>query len=287
MTLQGPFLSKDWIGANPDYTSSDWVMIGMPYDGTCSYRPGARFAPEEIRLASWGLEEYSPDIEREMSEISFFDAGELDIPFGNREKILEMIKNNVKSALDDGKKTIGIGGEHLVTLPEIEAYLTKYPDLCVIHFDAHTDLREEYLGVKLSHACVIKRCYDLVGDGRIHQFGIRSGMREEFAFAAKHTDMHKFSFEGLEAVADSLAGGNVYFTIDLDCLDPSCFPGTGTPEAEGVTFNDLRKALTFVCSRLNVVGCDVTELAPMLDNSDMSTAVACKVVRELLLALNI
>ena len=179
-----------------------------------------------------------------------------------------------------------LGGEHLVTFGAFREVRKRYPDVHIIHFDAHADLRDDYLGVKLSHACVMRRCYEQIGDRRIHQFGIRSGERAEFAFArAGHTDLHPFSFEGLDDVVDDLAnkGVPVYFTIDLDVLDPSIFPGTGTPEAGGVGFEDLRNAVTNVCRRLNIVAIDVTELAPTLDTSGVSTAVAGKLVRELLL----
>ena len=165
-----------------------------------------------------------------------------------------------------------------------------HPDIHIVHFDAHADLRQDYLGVQLSHACVLRRCHDLVGDGRIHQFGIRSGEREEFQWArAGHTDMHPLSFDGLDETLDMLGKEQtpVYLTVDLDVLDPSIFPGTGTPEAGGVTFEQLRAALAKVCSRLNIVALDVNELAPMLDNSGASTAVACKIVRELLLGLRL
>ena len=156
----------------------------------------------------------------------------------------------------------------------------------IIRFDAHADLRQDYLGAALSHACVIRRCHDILGDGRIHQFCIRSGDREEFRFAEAHTDMHKFDFSGLEELCSRLAEEKVpvYFTIDLDCLDPSAFPGTGTPEAGGVTFLQLLAAIQTV-AKTNVVGADVNELAPMLDASGVSTAMACKVLRELILAL--
>jgi agmatinase len=161
-----------------------------------------------------------------------------------------------------------------------------YPNLHIIHFDAHADLRDNYLGAPLSHACVLRRCHDLLGDGRIHQFCIRSGERAEFQFANAHTELHPFNFSGLEETVLRLRASNapVYFTIDLDCLDPSAFPGTGTPEAGGVSFVQLLDALRMVCT-LNVVGADLNELAPMLDTSGTSTATACKVLRELLLAL--
>ena len=174
----------------------------------------------------------------------------------------------------------------MVTLAAVRAVAAKYPDLHIIHFDAHVDLRDDYLGARLSHACVLRRCHDLLGDVRIHQFCIRSGEREEFRFAAQHTDFHPLSFDGLEETVRELKEKNVpiYFTIDLDWLDPAVFPGTGTPEAGGVTFLKLLEAIRTV-AQANVVGADVNELAPMLDASGVSTATACKVLRELLLAI--
>ena len=173
-----------------------------------------------------------------------------------------------------------------MTLGSFRAVLRHYPDVHIIHFDAHADLRDDYLGAKLSHACVLRRCHDLIGDGRIHQFCIRSGEREEFRFAARHTDMHPLTLEGLEGTVRALKAANtpVYFTIDLDCLDPSAFPGTGTPEAGGISFLQLLQAMRTV-AQCSIVGADVNELAPMLDPTGVSTATACKVLRELLLAL--
>jgi agmatinase len=177
-----------------------------------------------------------------------------------------------------------LGGEHLVTLGAFRAVAEKFPDVHVIHFDAHADLREDYLGVSLSHACVLRRCWELVGNGRIFQFGIRSGDREEFQWGRTHVKTNRFDFATLEEVIDQLQDKPVYFTLDLDVLDPSVFPGTGTPEPGGVSFEQLRQAATLVCSKLRVVGCDVNELSPHYDPSGVSTIVACKIVREMLLA---
>jgi agmatinase len=156
----------------------------------------------------------------------------------------------------------------------------------MIHFDAHTDLRRDYLGVELSHACVIRRCWEILGDGRIHQFGIRSGEKEEFDWAKSgHTDFHPFTLDGLEQVLDELKGKPVYFTLDLDVMDPSVFPGTGTPEPGGVDFLTAMKGASAVCGRADIIGCDVTELCPPCDPTGASTAAACKIVREMLIAL--
>jgi agmatinase len=277
---------ETFIGCDAGYEEADIVLFGAPFDSTTSFRPGARFGPSAMRHESFGLETYSLYQDADLTDCKIFDSGDLELCFGSAEKALADIEERADTILDDGKFPLLIGGEHLVTLGAVRAALKKYPDLQIIHFDAHADLRDDYLGAKLSHACVLRRCHDLLGDGKIHQFCIRSGEREEFRFAAQHTDMHKFSFDGLEEVVRFLRETKtpVYFTIDLDCLDPSAFPGTGTPEAGGVTFPQLLDAIKQVATA-NVVAADVNELAPMLDQSGASTALACKVVRELILAI--
>ena len=278
---------ETFIGCDSEYEESGIVLFGAPFDSTTSFRPGARFGSAAIRHESFGIETYSPYQDKDLTDIKVFDCGDLELSFGLPEEALKDIEDQSRKILSDGKLPILIGGEHLVTLGSVKAVFEKHPDLQIIHFDAHCDLRDDYLGAKLSHACVLRRCHELVGDGKIHQFCIRSGDREEFLFAKDHTDMHKFSFDGLQEVCDELNKNNtpVYFTIDLDCMDPSQFCGTGTPEAGGVSFTQLLDAIITV-SKTNIVGADINELAPMLDNSGASTAVACKVLRELILSIN-
>lgn len=265
---------------------ADIVLFGAPFDSTTSYRPGTRFGSSAIRRESYGIECYSPYQDKDLEDTKVMDCGDLELCFGNTKKALAQIEEQAKEILDNSAIPFMLGGEHLVTLGAFRAVLEKYPDIHIIHFDAHADLREEYLGEQLSHASVIRRCWDLVGDGRIYQFGIRSGDREEFYWAKEHVTMRKFDFEGLEEVLEKLEGKPIYFTLDLDVLDPSVFPGTGTPEPGGVTFDALRKAAEKVCSRANVAACDVNELSPHYDPSGISTAAACKIVREMLLALS-
>jgi agmatinase len=278
---------ETFIGCDAAYEDAEIVLFGAPFDSTTSFRPGARFGSAAIRHESFGLETYSPYQDRDLTDIRVFDSGDLELCFGSAEAALKDIEDRAREILRDGKLPFLIGGEHLVTLGAVRAAVEKYPDLHIIHFDAHADLRNDYLGAELSHACVIRRCHELTGDGRIHQFCIRSGERAEFEFAKEHTDMHKFTFDGLKELTEQLARDNtpVYLTVDLDCLDPSGFSGTGTPEAGGVCFTQLLYALITACGT-NVIGADVNELAPMLDQSGASTATACKVVREMLLALN-
>ena len=277
---------ETFIGCGADYDSARIVLFGAPFDSTTSFRPGARFGSSAIRHESFGLETYSPYQDRDLEEIRVFDCGDLELCFGSAEAALRDIEEKTDEILADGKLPFLIGGEHLVTLGTVRAAVKKYPDLHIIHFDAHADLRDDYLGAQLSHACVMRRCHELTGDGKIHQFCIRSGDKAEFAFAKAHTDMHKFSFDGLKELAEKLAEDHtpVYLTVDLDCLDPSLFCGTGTPEAGGVRFTELLDAV-LAAAKTNIVGADVNELAPMLDTSGASTAAACKVVREMLLAI--
>ena len=278
--LRGPFLDRNWMGENKDYASSKIVMLGLPFDGTVSYRPGSRFAPEQIRLASWGLEEYSPYFDKHLEDCNFHDAGDLEFPLGNTVKSLDLIEKNVEDIYKDGKKVFGIGGEHLVTLPEIKAVSKFYDNLAIIHFDAHTDLREEYLGEELSHSAVIRHSGNIIGFENLKQIGIRSGMKDEFELMEKY-NTRATKYEDL----DSLKDKNIFVTVDLDVLDTSIMPGTGTPEVGGLTFNELLCWFKYI-SKFNIIGADVVELAPDYDSSGASTAVATKVIRELLMAMS-
>ena len=276
---------ETFLACDCPYEEAETVLFGAPYDSTTSFRPGTRFGPHAIRSESFGLETYSPYQDRDLSDGRVLDIGDLELRFGGPESALSEIERCAEAILRDGKRPFLLGGEHLVTLGAFRAVCRQYPDVCILHFDAHTDLREDYLGEPLSHACVIRRCWDLIGDGRIFQFGIRSGDRAEWYWGREHVQTQRYNLEGLERTAARLEGRPVYFTLDLDVLDPSVFPGTGTPEPGGVSFDALREAVTLVCSRLNIVGCDVNELSPHYDASGASTAVACKIVREMLLAL--
>lgn len=277
--LKGPFLSRDWIGAESDYVKSKIVMIGLPFDGTCSYRPGSRFAPERLRLASWGLEDYSPVFKKHLEDVSFFDAGELEFPLGNTKASLDLIEENARQVYIDGKKFFGIGGEHLVTYPAVKACIEKYPDLKIVHFDAHTDLREDYLGEKLSHASVMRRIGELAGFHNIRQIGIRSGLQEEFNLMKEYGTLIHSPQE-----LDVFKGEKIFLTIDIDVLDPSVVPGTGTPEAGGLSYTQLCEWVKYL-KDFDIVGADVVELAPDYDKSEVSTAITAKVIRDVLMIL--
>lgn len=275
----GPFLGRNWIGSVEKYEEADIVMIGLPFDGTCSYRPGSRFAPERLRLASWGLEDYSPVYDKHLDDVNFYDAGELEFPLGNTQKSLDVIERNARIVFNDDKKYLGIGGEHLVTYPAVKACKEKYPDLCVIHFDAHTDLREDYLGEKLSHASVMRRIGETIGFDNIRQIGIRSGLKEEFDLMKRFNTLVKSSTD-----LEPLRGKKIFLTIDVDVLDPSVLCGTGTPEPDGLMYRELAQWIKYI-GDFDIVGADIVELAPDYDKSEVSTAVVSKIVRDVLMIL--
>lgn len=274
----------NFISCEAKFEDADIVVFGAPFDGTTSFRPGTRFAPNIIRIDSDGLETYSPYFNEDIQDKNIADIGDVDCVFGNPESTIDNISNQSKEIVSANKKPLMIGGEHLVTLGQFKEIYAKYRDVVIIHFDAHADLREDYIGEELSHATVIRRCFDLVGKERIFQFGIRSGTKSEFEFAKENTYMERFDALTIEEVVKAINDKPVYLTIDLDVLDPSVFSGTGTPEPGGLTFKEFITALKTL-KGLNIVGADVVELAPHYDQSGVSNAVACKIVREVLCLL--
>lgn len=275
----------NFIGCDSGFDVARAVLFGAPFDSTTSYRPGARFGSAAIRHESFGIETYSPYLDRDLGDCAIHDAGDLELPFGAPDPALKMIETEAARILAAGKVPVLLGGEHLVTLGAVRAARARHPDLHILHFDAHADLRADYLGNPLSHACVMRRCHDLLGDGRIFQFGIRSGTKEEFAFqGAGRVRAERFAAKTLPSIVLP-PQTPVYLTVDLDVIDPAELPGTGTPEAGGLAFETLRGVLMDVFARFNVVAFDLVELAPALDASGRSTALACKLLRECLLAL--
>lgn len=285
MKLDQKYSGNVFILSSDDYAASKAVIYGMPMDFTVSFRPGSRFGPPRIREVSIGLEEYSPYLDRSLEDIEYFDAGDLLLPFGNAARSLDIIGDFVRGVLDDGKMPVGLGGEHLVSWPVFREVYAKYPDLAIIHFDAHADLREQYEGEPLSHSTPLRKAAALMGGKNIYQFGIRSGSREEWQYARENINFHPFEvLEPLKKVLPELAGRPVYLTIDIDVLDPSCAPGTGTAEAGGITSKELIDAVHAIArAGINIVGCDLVEVAPAYDPTEQTQIVAAKVIREMLL----
>jgi agmatinase len=286
MRFDEAYSGNVFIKSHPNFEESQVVLYGMPMDWTVSYRPGSRFGPARIREVSIGLEEYSAYLDRELEDIKYYDAGDIPLPFGNPQKSIDIIEDFVDQVLAAGKFPLGMGGEHLVSWPVMKAMYKKYPDLAIIHFDAHTDLREEYEGEPLSHSTPIRKIAEHIGPNNVYSFGIRSGMKEEFEWA-KQNGMHISKFEVLEPLKEilpTLAGRPVYVTIDIDVLDPAHAPGTGTVDAGGITSKELLASIHAIArSEVNVVGGDLVEVAPIYDPSEQTANTASKLIREMLL----
>ena len=279
------FLEKitGFISSTERYEEADTVIIGIPMDFTVSYRPGTRMGPQQIRTVSYGIEEYSFLCNKDLRDYSFFDGGDLSLPFGNVPRSLEIIEKAAKKVIMDKKFAIYLGGEHLVSWPLIKAYAENYSDLAILHFDAHADLRENYAGESNSHATVIRKVCEKIGGKNVYQFGIRSGDKEEYEYAISNTNMYiNEVLDPLGKVIKLLGQRPVYITLDIDIVDPAFAPGTGTPEPGGCTSQEILKAILEMTA-LNVVGMDIVEVSPPNDHSDRTALLAAKLVREAIL----
>jgi len=276
---------SDFMGASDDYETSRVVLYGIGQDFTTSFRPGTRFGPGRIREASYGIEEFSYHSLASLADKQFFDLGDVSVIFGDAKQTLDRAEQVARKLMQDGKLPFMLGGEHLVTLPCVKAAYEKYGDeLILIQFDAHADLREDYLGNPLSHAAVMRRCLDFLPAQNLYQFGIRSGTAEEYKFSTEQCNLFPHEvLRPLKEVLARLGDRPIYFTIDIDVVDPAFAPGTGTPEPGGITSRELIDAVMAFKGK-NVVGFDIVEVAPGLDQSDRTVVLGAKLVREALLA---
>jgi len=274
-------MSSLFLEASEDVKNSNIVIAGYPYDSTSSFRSGSRKGPNAIREYSWNLETFSPFTKMDIHTKKYADSGDIELPFGDTKRAINMIYSNTKKLLKKGKKVISLGGEHTVTYPIIKAYSEFYDDFIMIVFDAHADLRDNYLGVKYSHACAMNLCSGVIGSKRICQFGIRSYTKEEYEYSP---NMLHFSDNLNDFDFNKIKNKRIYISIDIDALDSSVVPGTGTPEPGGLFFREFMDFL-LKFSNYEVIGCDLVELAPDYDPSGISAAAASKITRELILLL--
>jgi agmatinase len=277
-----PFIETNYISANASFEKSRGVILGCPYDGSASFRPGARFGPSAIRKASWGIETFSPYFQRDLTQCSIHDMGDLELPLGEKKISLSLIRKALSQILSKKKFPILLGGDHLITLPIVEELFRRYPNLHIIQIDAHTDLREDYLGESLSHSTVMKKVVDHLGEGRLFQIGVRSGTEDEFKLARKWKSIVPNDPRALRAMMKHLKNQPVYVTLDLDVIDSGLLPGVGTPEPGGLTFQGLLSLLKELQS-LHVVGFDVVELAPDYDPTGISSVTTSVILREMIL----
>jgi len=277
------FIEQTFISAKTPLKEAVAVILGCPYDGSASFRPGARFGPSAIRKASWGIETFSPYFQKDLTRCSIHDMGDLELPLGEKKISLSLIQKALRQILSRKKFPILLGGDHLITLPIVEELSSKHPDLHLIHIDAHTDLRKDYLGEALSHSTVMRKVVDHLGEGRLFQIGIRSGTEDEFKLARKWKSIVPNDPRSLRAMVNRLKNLPVYVTLDLDVLDPGLLPGVGTPEPGGFTFQEIISLLKEL-QTLHVIGFDMVELTPDYDPTGISSVTASVILREMILA---
>ena len=278
-----------FMGAQRGLNQCRVSLLGVPYDGTCCFRPGARFGPSAVREDSYGIETYCPQLNLDLEDINFTDIGSLDVPLGDAKSTLDYIRDATDILLKKNLKPLIIGGEHSITSGVIKSLITNYPDLIMLQLDAHADLRDEWLGSKFSHACTMKRCLEILPSKKIFQIGIRSGTKSEFLEMnnSKRLIQHTLgkNAKSLEEALKSFKGRPIYLTFDSDWFDPSIMPGTGTPEPGGYFWGDFAAIIDVIKSH-NLIGADVVELSPKLDNSGISSILAAKVIRSLIMLLD-
>ncbi len=272
----------NFIGCDASYKAARTVIAGLPYDGTSSFRPGSRFAPDSIRKYSYSIETFSHEQERDITDYKIADLGNLELPYGDSKAVVKLVEELAAKMLKDKKKALYIGGEHLLTYPIMKQYAKKYKDLKVIYFDAHADFREGYKGSRLSHASAARLTAEEAGNENLFMFGIRSFERNEWLHMKKHNIFVDSKVERFDEVVDMIKGHPVYMSLDMDVFDPSCLPGLGTPEAGGIFYTDFMKLMPGL-TKLDIVGMDVLEISPEYDAHGNSSIFAAKVIRELIL----
>jgi agmatinase len=271
-----------FMGARRNPSGCRVALFGVPYDGTTSFRPGTRFGPAAIREVSTGLETYCPQLDRDLEDIAYADIGAVEIPYGDPEPVVNAVRHATSTVLAAGLKPLMLGGEHSISSGAVAALAEQHPDLVLVQLDAHADLRHEWLGTRHSHACAMRRCLEVLPSQQLMQIAIRSGTCDEFKELRRSGRL--ISIQDIPERINALRGRPIYLTVDLDWFDPAVMPGTGTPEPGGFVWNDFAAVINEL-NHHRLIGADVVELAPQLDPSGISSVLAAKVTRSLLLLL--
>jgi len=263
-------------------TGSRVVILGIPLDRTSSFMPGTRFGPDAARAGSVNIESFSPYLRRDAAELPIHDAGNLELSYDTPTRHLELIASAARDNHAAGRRQLAIGGEHTITPAIVQALARAHPDLCVIHFDAHSDLRDTFQGEKWCHATAMRRVLDYVPRDRLFQLGIRS-----FSRAEEMTAANVYPFDVLapvKEVARAVGARPTYVTLDVDVLDPGVMPEVQTPQPGGCSFRDLAESLSAL-SKLSVVGADLVEFCPRSAFPSTFSPVVAELARELAITL--
>jgi agmatinase len=257
---------QNFAGLMPPYTNlttAKVVILPVPYDGTTEWHSGTREGPQAIINASRYLELYDIELEREIYKVGIHTLSEVQPSFDSPERMINKVYRIARELIRQAKFLVMLGGEHSLSLGMIKALKEGFQDLCILQLDAHADLRNEYLGTKYSHACVMRRVMEICP---VVQVGIRSLSWEEQQFLTQN-NMHPFfavSSSDLASPEQIMASlnDNVYISIDLDVFDPSVMSAVGTPEPGGMQWHEILNLLRLVALHRRVIGFDLVELCP-------------------------
>ncbi|MFP4465710.1 MAG: agmatinase [Candidatus Goldiibacteriota bacterium] len=274
-----------FVGCSDDEKNADIIVAGIPYDMTSTYRKGSDLGPGALREMSESIESFSPRQFSDITDFNICDIGDLEIQGIEPEKAVKEIENAAQYIIESGKKGVFIGGEHLVSYPIVKKYAEKYPDLKVLYFDAHADMRDDYDGCRLSHAAAARRIFESAGEKALYMFGIRSFEKNEMMFIRDNMIPCDTELVEIDSAVQAVKNSPVYISIDMDVFDPSEVPGVGNPEAGGITYRGFMKVISELENIKNIVGFDIVELSPKYDPSGASSAFAAKIMREMLLML--
>jgi agmatinase len=274
-----------FLGARPDPAGADIVLYGIPFEGRVNQRKGAFQGPGEIRRASDLIETYAPRLDGDLADLVLADAGDVQVPDLSPRDALAAVATELRQVLVPTQRWVLLGGDHTTTAAVVEVALQHYPDLRVVQFDAHPDLRTEYLGEAWNYASAMTRVLDHLGPDRLYQIGLRTGDREEWV-PPRGTRLFPgwagSAQDAAASIAEELVGQPLYVTIDIDVLDPSIVPGTGAPEPGGITVTDLLAALRHLAGA-RVIGFDLVEVSPRWDPSGRTGVTAAAIVRDAIL----
>jgi agmatinase len=275
-----------FLGANKKGSRGEAAIIGVPFDGTKSNRPGTRFGPEAIRKGSLSLEVYGPYLDRDLDNLDYVDLGDLEVSHGSVEKMTEQVSESVENVLKLNMQPILLGGEHTITIGAVKAMIKKYPDLVILQLDAHTDFCTQHEGESSYYLEALKRIIHEIPPDRFYRLGVRSGSREEFLKSGIKLPL---AFNGeirdVGHVLNSIPkNAPIYVTLDMDVFDPSVVPGVSHPVPMGLTYREFVQLLRGLVWR-KLVGFDVVELAPEYDQTGISAVMAASAVRDLMTCL--
>jgi len=282
-------------GFEVDRGRARFSLIGFPFDSTSSHRSGQRYGPLFVREASMNIESNGYSVDGFIEDVPVYDEGDLAVVHGDPVESVERLSKVVSEVVGEGKRVVVIGGEHVATIGVIRGLRALGVKPCILAFDAHLDLRFEYLGVKYSHACVMRRALEILGDIQLTYVGVRAYSREELEIARSKRNIEIITVRAVETlglanvvaqVRRSLSKcESIYVTIDMDVYDPSHAPGVGNPEPGGLSARELLPVVAGVIDE-RVVGIDVVEVTPPYDQGGVTSVLAAKTLQEALIALN-